>query len=415
MCASCAETTIVWRREREYGRQHVERAVAQRRRRSEPSDLTRNKTGDVLASGGHQPRACMRQGAGNRRGTADREGGRDLRDGQRAVIGQCQRTRLGQACWALERRRWIRYSGVLPRRLQTSVLTLLALVAFAANSVLTRLALGSREIDAASFTWVRLAAGALVLALIVRGQTGAWASLRGRAGRGPLAWSWVGLRERGVLGPLALFAYAAPFSFAYLRIGAAVGALVLFGVVQLTMIGFGILRGERLAGRAWLGIVLAGGRPALLTLPSASASQPDPFGIALMALAGIAWGSYSLIGRTAAEPLAANARSFLVSVPLALALGVGFQSSFMLSTRGLALALVSGGLTSGVGYAIWYRALRGLSVTQAAVVQLSVPIIAALGAVVFLAEPLGARLILSGAAVLGGVALVLSARVRSRA
>ncbi len=287
----------------------------------------------------------------------------------------------------------------MPRRLQTSVLTLLALSAFAANSILTRLALGSREIDAGSFTFVRLAAGALVLALIVRGQTGAWASLWGR----------------GALGPLALFAYAAPFSFAYLRIGAAVGALVLFGVVQLTMISWGILRGERPAWRAWLGIVLAGIGLALLTLPSASASQPDPFGIALMALAGIAWATYSLIGRGAPDPLVANAHSFLWSVPLAVVLAVAFQSSIVLSTRGLVLALVSGGLTSGVGYAIWYRALRGLSVTQAAVVQLSVPIIAALAAVLFLDEPLGARLILSGAAVLGGVGLVLSTRASRRA
>ena len=278
-----------------------------------------------------------------------------------------------------------------PSRLETTALTLLALLAFAFNSILTRMALAPRLIDAASFTLVRLAAGALVLALVVLLRTRSVAALRGG----------------GVLGPLALFAYAAPFTFAYLRIGAAVGALVLFGVVQLTMIGWGIARGERPGARTWAGFALAAGGLALLALPSAT--RPDPLGVGLMSLAGVAWGVYSLRGRSAGDPVAANARSFLWSVPLALLLALPFRPATY-EAAGLALALTSGAVTSGLGYAIWYRALRGLRSTQAAIVQLSVPVIAALGAVVLLGEGVSPRLAVAGVAVLGGVALVLSAR-----
>jgi drug/metabolite transporter (DMT)-like permease len=267
----------------------------------------------------------------------------------------------------------------------TIALTAIAMVAFASNSILTRLALGGGHVDAASFTAVRLACGAATLVAIARWQSGGWTSLRGRG-----AWA----------GAVALFAYAAPFSYAYLRIGAAAGALVLFGAVQLTMIGWGIARGERPGARAWLGLIA-------LLLPSAA--RPDPLGAGLMALAGVAWGVYSLRGRSAGEPLAANARSFLASVPLALLLGLVTSGSAFGSARGFALAAVSGAVTSGLGYAIWYRALRGLAATQAAIVQLGVPVIAAVGAVAVLGERPSARLAASGAAVIGGVALALTA------
>jgi drug/metabolite transporter (DMT)-like permease len=283
--------------------------------------------------------------------------------------------------------------GLEPR---TIALTLLALVAFASNSLLTRLALGAGEIDAAAFTCLRLVAGAGVLALLV--------GVRARTSK-PLG-------GRGVVGPAALFAYAAPFSFAYLRIGAAVGALVLFGVVQLTMLGYGIACGERPSARAWTGLVLASSGLALLTWPSAA--RPDLLGLALMAVAGVAWGIYSLAGRKAPDPLASNARSFLWSSPLALALLAASPEPLAASGRGIALALVSGGVTSGLGYAVWYRALPRLSVLQASVSQLSVPILAAAGAVAFLGEELDLRLGVSSAAVLGGVGLALSARARSR-
>ncbi len=276
----------------------------------------------------------------------------------------------------------------------TILLTLLALVAFASNSLLTRLALGATEIDAATFTLLRLLSGAVVLAALVGVRKRSLASLRGG----------------GALGPLALFSYAAPFSFAYLRIGAAVGALVLFGVVQLTMLAYGVARGDRPSARSWAGIGLAVAGFALLTIPAAS--RPDPLGIALMAVAGVAWAAYTLAGRSRPDPLASNARSFLYATPLGVLVLAVSHASMAASPRGVVLALISGGVTSGLGYAIWYRALPGLSVMQAAVAQLSVPVIAALGAAAFLGERLGVRFVVASTAVLGGVALVLSTRAR---
>jgi drug/metabolite transporter (DMT)-like permease len=280
----------------------------------------------------------------------------------------------------------------------TIALTLLALIAFASNSLLTREALGTHQLDAATFTAIRLAAGAVTLAIL----TGAGAR------------SLQPLRGSGIAGPLALFAYAAPFSFAYGRIGAAVGALVLFGVVQLTMIGYALARGEHPTPAIWLGLALAAGGLAALAAPSVT--RPDPLGVLLMAVAGVAWAVYTLVGRTRSDPVAANARSFLWSAPLAILVAVAVRAAGGVhdatTVRGTALALVSGAVTSGLGYAIWYRALPRITVTQAAVAQLSVPVIAALGAVALLGEALGLRLVGSGAAVLAGVGLVLTARAR---
>ena len=285
----------------------------------------------------------------------------------------------------------------MSRPSETVLLTVLALVAFASNSILTRLALGAGAMDAATFTTVRLLAGACGLAAIVRAQAGP--SPVGRGG------------GRGLIGPVALFAYAAPFTFAYVRIGAATGALLLFGAVQITMIGWGIAMGERPRVRSWLGIAAAAGGLAWLVLPSLR--RPDPVGSALMVVAGGAWGVYSLAGKKATNALAANARSFVWAVPLALLLNLAAASSVAVSARGVLLAAISGGVTSGLGYAIWYRALRGLTATQAGIVQLSVPVIAAAGAVVFLHESVNPRLAISGAAVIGGLALVLSDRARA--
>jgi drug/metabolite transporter (DMT)-like permease len=285
---------------------------------------------------------------------------------------------------------------------ETALLTALALIAFASNSILTRLGLGGGEMDAATFTLVRIAAGAVVLAALVRiqhGPPGAKAS-RARGGRvGSVGW----------VGPVALFAYAAPFSFAYVRIGAAAGALLLFAAVQITMIGRGIAAGERPGLRGWAGIALAAAGLGWLTLPAVG--RPDPIGSALMIVAGCSWGVYSLAGRRATDALAANGRSFAWAVPLAVGVDVAAAAvgSVKVSPRGLVLAVASGAITSGLGYAIWYRALRGLTATQAAILQLSVPLIAAAGAVVVLHEALNPRLAISSAAVIGGVALVLSA------
>lgn len=253
--------------------------------------------------------------------------------------------------------------------------------------------------DAASFTTVRLTAGAVVLSALVRLQAGSWAPLRGR-----------GSANRFV-GPLALFAYAAPFSFAYVRIGAAAGALLLFGAVQLTMIGWGIAAGERPRPRTWFALAIAAAGLGWLIVPSVG--RPDPVGSALMIVAGCAWGVYSLVGRKAAHALGSNARSFLWAVPLALGLIVA-SPALVLTPRGLMLGIASGGITSGLGYAIWYRALRGLTATQAAILQLAVPVIAAFGAVALLHESVSARLAISGLAVIGGIGLVLSDRATRR-
>jgi len=278
----------------------------------------------------------------------------------------------------------------------TALLTALALVAFAANSILTRMALGAGAMDAATFTTVRIVAGAVVLATIVRLQ----------GGPSPLR------SGRSLVGPVALFAYAAPFSFAYVRIGAAAGALLLFGAVQITMIGWGIAKGERPGVRSWAGIALALAGLAWLTLPALG--RPDPVGSGLMIVAGCAWGVYSLAGKGKGKGMpnavAANARSFFWAVPLALLVNLVVASSVVVSPRGLILAATSGGITSGLGYAIWYRALRGLTATRAAILQLAVPVIAAAGAVAFLHESVNPRLAVSAAAVIGGLGLVLSAR-----
>jgi len=281
--------------------------------------------------------------------------------------------------------------------LRTVTFTLLALVAFASNSLLTRSALGTGAIDAATFTAIRLLAGAAMLVAMVRVRDGGWTALRGG----------------GALGPAILFAYAVPFSLAYVRIGAAVGALVLFGVVQLTMVGYGLATGERPSLRTWAGLALATGGLVLLTAPAATRTEhPDGVGVALMAIAGAAWAVYTLAGRSSLEPVAGNARNFLWSSPLALLVVLVTPGQITASTRGVLLALVSGGVTSGLGYVLWYRALPRLSVTQAAIAQVGVPIIAAAGGVAVLGEPLTVRLVLAGAAVLGGIGLLVSRRLR---
>jgi drug/metabolite transporter (DMT)-like permease len=274
---------------------------------------------------------------------------------------------------------------------QAALATASALVCFTANSILCRFALADGAIDAATFTAIRLIGGAAALAVLVRGR----GLLRGGSTRSALA----------------LFAYAAPFSFAYLELGAGVGALVLFACVQLTMIGFGIVRGERPSALAWLGLILATGGLVALTLRGADA--PDPASTALMAVAGASWGVYSLRGRgVAGNALGATASNFVRTVPLAVALAViaVLRSAVVLSPRGVALALASGVLASGLGYSLWYLALPRLSATRAAVLQLLVPILGAASGVVFLGEALSLRLVLSGAAILGGVGLVIRAK-----
>lgn len=272
------------------------------------------------------------------------------------------------------------------------LLTTLAMLAFAGNSLLCRLALRETEIDAASFTAIRLFCGALTL----------WLLLRLRQGRRPVAGNWPGA--------LALFIYAAAFSFAYLQLDTGAGALLLFGAVQLSMLLWGWLHGERLGLVAGLGTALATAGLLALLLPGASA--PPLQAALLMLLAGIAWGAYSLLGRGQGDPLAVTAGNFMRATPLGLLLAALLLAQLNWDGPGLFYALLSGALTSGIGYAIWYSALPGLRASQAATVQLSVPILAALGGSLLLGEALGLRLLLSAVAVLGGIALVLGSRQR---
>lgn len=273
---------------------------------------------------------------------------------------------------------------------RTLLLTTLAMLAFAGNSLLCRLALRETDIDAASFTAIRLASGALVLWLLVALRTP----------RRAVAGNW--------FGAFALFAYAAAFSFAYLNLDTGTGALLLFGAVQLSMLLWGFFRGERLQPAAMLGTALACGGLLILLLPGASAPPLDA--ALLMLLAGIAWGAYSLLGRSQGDPLAVTAGNFLRATPLGLLLVAVLLPQLQHDNHGLLYAVLSGALTSGIGYAIWYSALPGLRASQAATVQLSVPILAALAGSLVLGEQLSLRLLLCAAAVLGGIALVLSAR-----
>ena len=272
-------------------------------------------------------------------------------------------------------------------RHRVALLTVVALLAFAGNSVLARLALTRATIDPASFTSIRLSAGALVLALIV--------ALR--RGTPPPAGSWPSA--------LALFVYAAAFSFAYVQLTTGTGALLLFGAVQATMISIGVARGERLSGGQWGGLVFAYAGLVVLVLPGITA--PPLLSATLMLLAGVAWGLYSLRGKRAGDPIAATAGNFGRAMPLTIMMSVLLRDSRSLDASGIGYAIASGALASGVGYAVWYTALRWLRATTAATVQLSVPVIAALAGVLLLSEPLTLRLFGAGAAILGGVAVVV--------
>lgn len=285
----------------------------------------------------------------------------------------------------------MRDTAASPRPLVTLAFTAAAMLAFAANSLLCRLALQQGGIDPASFGAVRVVSGALALALILR--------LR-RGGRPAVRSDW--------WSAAMLFAYVAFFSFAYVSLTAGTGALVLFGAVHLTMFGVALRGGERFPVAGWIGLALAGAGLVYLVLPGVAA--PPLFGTLLMALAGAAWGVYSLRGRGSSDPLGATAVNFLCAAPLALALWLPFAGVAHADGRGILLAVLSGALTSGVGYALWYTALRGLSAMRAATVQLSVPPLAALGAVLWLGEALTLRLVLASIAILGGIALVLKYR-----
>jgi drug/metabolite transporter (DMT)-like permease len=270
--------------------------------------------------------------------------------------------------------------------------TSFALVAFAFNSILCRMALRPGEADAAGFTVVRLVSGAVTLAVLayVFGktrtvvQTGHWAS------------------------GFFLFAYAICFSFAYLGLSAGMGALILFGSVQLAMIAAALAKGERPGVMEWLGLAVAAGGLVYLVLPGLA--SPPPVSSALMAAAGVAWGFYTIRGRGSSNPLAETAGNFARAVPMVILIAIPYLYQIHMTNRGLALAALSGAVASGIGYTVWYSALRHLTSTRAAVLQLLVPVITATGGILFLAETATTRLYVAGAMILGGIGMTILGR-----
>jgi drug/metabolite transporter (DMT)-like permease len=278
---------------------------------------------------------------------------------------------------------------------QTTLLTIFAMIAFASNSLLNRLALGRHTIDAISYTTIRLISGAIMLSLI--------ASTQRKSGQPLLGGSW--------LSALFLFLYALTFSFAYLSLSAGTGALILFGSVQLTMIIVALRNGERPQLLEWIGLCMAFGGLIYLVLPGLSA--PPLLGSILMLIAGIAWGIYTLRGRGSQNPLADSTGNFVYAVPMILLIRLISVNTVQLSNTGILFAMLSGALASGVGYVIWYSALRGLTTARAAIIQLSVPVLAAWGGVLLLSEHISARLLFAGILILGGIALTVLTRNKS--
>ena len=280
--------------------------------------------------------------------------------------------------------------------LRVAGLTVLALVAFAGNSVLCRLALADSSIDAASFTTVRLVSGAIALLIIL--------SATSRGTRPASYGSW--------MSAAMLFLYAACFSFAYISLDTGIGALILFGMVQATMVAGALMAGDRPTVAEWIGWLLAIGGFVYLVSPGLTA--PSPGGSALMAIAGIAWGIYSLRGRNESFALAGTTYNFVRSVPLVLIVSAFSLQDLHLTTNGVVLAILSGTITSGVGYAVWYTALQSISSMQAAMVQLSVPVLAAAGGILLLSESISLRLFVSSLLILGGIFLAIFGKTKLR-
>jgi drug/metabolite transporter (DMT)-like permease len=279
--------------------------------------------------------------------------------------------------------------------LRVAILTTVTLVAFAANSLLCRMALAPDLIDPASFVAVRLGSGVAVLIPLA-----AMMSEPGQANQRAGSWR----------SGFALFVYAMAFSLAYVSLETGMGALILFGSVQATMIGVGLWQGERPKAREWVGLIVAMAGLVYLVLPGLSA--PDPVGAALMVASGVGWGVYSLRGRNSKAPVAATAGNFARALPLAAAALLIAWGTMHASPRGIALAVISGSVTSGLGYVIWYVTLRDLTATRAAIVQLAVPVIAAVGGIAFLAEKPTVRLAIASVMILGGVGGATIARRR---
>ena len=276
-----------------------------------------------------------------------------------------------------------------PNPVRIIVLTALAVTAFSANSILCRFALGGGLIDAAGFASIRICSGALFLGLVLVLKKYRMRDLARRKNR---------------VMPVMLTLYALFFSLAYTRLDAGTGALILFGAVQATMILYGRLAGERMTGLQMTGFFMAVSGLVYLVLPGLSA--PSPLGAVLMAVAGTAWGIYSLLGKKASDPVSATAFNFITSIPLVFVLGLCIPAPVFITFRGAAAAALSGTLASGAGYVAWYAALKGLSPARAAIVQLTAPVITALAGIVFLSEKLSSRFLIASFFILAGVGLV---------
>ncbi|MDO6564587.1 DMT family transporter [Amphritea sp. 1_MG-2023] len=286
----------------------------------------------------------------------------------------------------------------MPSHLSTILYTAFALIAFAGNSVLCRLALVDEGLDAGSFTLIRLLSGIIVLLIL-------WYLTQGRRAQSDRQ------RSRGSWpAALMLFIYALGFSYAYISLDTGTGALILFGAVQITMVLVSLLRGTRLLGVEWFGLVLAFCGFVYLMLPVLN--TPSLWGFIIMTLAGIAWGIYTLVGRGSVNPLSDTFHNFFKTLPLIIVtlIILLLLDDISLTVDGVLLAMVSGGIASGIGYAVWYRALRGLSAVQAAALQLLVPVIAALGGVIFANDMITLRLLIAALLVLGGIFLIVAGR-----
>lgn len=266
------------------------------------------------------------------------------------------------------------------------------MIAFAANSVLCRLALGNNTIDASSFTILRLLSGTLVLMTII--------GLKYNKKRTTSKGSWVASSM--------LFLYAITFSFAYITLDTGTGALIMFGSVQITILLLSFITGTRLHLSEWTGVAIAFTGFVYLVLPGVT--SPSLAGFILMTIAGFAWGIYTLKGQGSDAPLMDTSYNFLRTMPFVIILTIIALQNVSFTTEGIILAVLSGGIASGIGYMIWYVALGGLSSTQAAVVQLSVPVLAAMGGVIFMSEAVTLRLTISSLLILGGILLVVLGR-----
>lgn len=280
--------------------------------------------------------------------------------------------------------------------MRIAILTALAMIAFAANSVLARLAFATAAAEPLSYTGIRLGSGAIILAAIGLARTGRTSAVGG---------SW---RAAG-----ALFGYAFAFSVAYILLGAGTGALILFASVQIGMIGWAIFKGDRPYAFEWTGLLVALVAFAFLVSPGLVA--PHPLGTLLMVVAGLCWAAYTLLGRGSQSPLIDTAGNFIRLLPVSAVLLLGALVTTRIDPLAAGYAMLSGAIASGLGYAIWYAALPSLQRTTAAIVQLSVPAIAALGGVILIGEALTPRLVIASIGILGGVAIALKGGERRRA